>query len=220
VDQLQEGSDVSDVETRKFINPTPGWVGCTIINEEGKRQGWPVEPGGFVWLSEAEERLTAEATRLAEDNPFVKTWEEVVGHDAAGDPITETRHGTLVLADAEARPIASTRYTPSQAARDAETGADPSESPAAPETPREDGQEAQEGEQHGADVPTPTGPPPEGKPAPGEVVATPEAVAANDAELKARAEREAEEPTPVTDRPAGTEAIGVPPTREPAPLPV
>lgn len=209
---------MSEAEKRKFINPTPGWVGCTIINEEGKREGFPVEPnGGFVWLSEQEERLTAEATRLPQDNPFVKTWERVVGHDAAGDPITETEHGTLVLADDSARPTASSRFTPSQAARDAQAAA---EEPVPPPRPREDGQEAEEGEQHGADVPEPTGPPPEGKPAPGEIVATPEAIAANDAELKARAEAAREQPTPVTERPAGTEAIGTPATREPAPLPV
>lgn len=212
---------MSDAEKRKFINPTPGWVGCTIINEEGKREGFPVEPnGGFVWLSEQEERLTAEATRRAEDNPFVKTWERTVGHDAEGRPITEIEHGMLVLADEPARPIASARFTPSQAERAAAEAPDQPPAPESPEKPREDGQEAQEGEQRGADVPTPTGPPPEGKPAPGEVVATPEAVAANDAELAARAEAEKEKPQPVTERPAGTEAIGVPPTREPAPLPV
>lgn len=216
---------MSDLEKRKFINPTPGWVGCTIINEEGKREGFPVEPGGgFVWLSEQEERLTAEATRLPQDNPFVKAWERQTGVDAAGDPITVTEHGTLVLADDSARPTASSRFTPSQAAREAQTVA---EEPVPPPPPREDGQEAQEGEQTGDDnVPEPTGPPPEGKPAPGEVVATPEAVKANDETLAARAAAakvpppDAEKPTPVTERPAGTEAIGTPATREPAPLPV
>jgi hypothetical protein len=211
---------VSDAEKRKFINPTPGWVGCTVLNEEGKREGFPVEPGGFVWLSEEEERLTAEATRRPEDNPFVREWDLVVGHDAAGDEITEKRQGMLVLSDEPARPIASSRFTPSQAAREVASAAEQPPAPAEPQKPREDGQEAQEGEEVGADVPTPTGPPPEGQPAPDEVVATPEAVAANDAELKARAEREAEEPTPVTERPAGAEAIAVPTTREPAPMPV
>src|SRR5205085_1052667 len=182
-------------------------------NEDGKREGFPVEPGGFVWLSELEERLTAESTRLPEDNPFIKEWDYVTGHDAAGDPITEKRKGMLVLSDEPARPLASSRFTPSQAAREAATAEEQPPAPAEPQEPREDGQEAQEGEQTGDEnVPTPTGPPPEGKPAPDEVVATPDAVAANDAELKARAERQAEQPTPVTERPAGTDANRLPAT--------
>lgn len=205
---------MSDAEKRKFINPTPGWVGCTILNDDNKREGVPVEPGGFIWLSEVEERLTAEATRKPEDNPFVKEWDRVTGHDAAGTAITVKEQGMLVLSDEPARPVASSRFTPSQAART--TAETPQEPPQAPE----EGQEAEEGEQHAADIPPqPSGPAPEGKPDPDEVVATPEAVAANDAELKAREEAK-EKPQPVSDRPAGTDAIGVPPTREPTPMPV
>lgn len=204
---------MSDQEKRKFINPTPGWVGCTIINDEGKREGFPVEPGGAVWLSPAEERATAEATRKAEDNPFVKTWEEAVEFNSDGFPIRyETRSGTLVASTDPPRPIHSDRFIPSQAA------AEEKAPPPPPEEPEEvTGDEG---------VPQHTGPAPEGKPEPGEIVGTPDAAAANDAELAARAAAAnvpppgSEEPTPVGpgSRPAGTDAIRVPPKA--APLPV
>lgn len=208
---------MSDQEKRKFINPTPGWVGCTIINDEGKKEGFAVEPGNAVWLSEAEERATAEATRKPEDNPFVKTWEEPGGfHPENGSPLPgKLRTGTLIPSDEPPRPISSDRYTPSQAeaaARAASPEPTPETPPAAPPE-REEEITGDDG------VPEHTGPAPEGKPEPDEIVGTPEAAAANDAELAARAKRE-EEPTPVGqgDRPAGTDAIRTPPKA--APLPV
>src|ERR1035437_779967 len=91
---------------RKFINPTPGWVGANIFDAEGKKTSIPVEPGGEVWLTPAEERMTA-------DNPFVKEWEEPVDYDTNGEVVrTVMREGVLQLADEDPRPIASDRFIP------------------------------------------------------------------------------------------------------------
>lgn len=188
---------MSDLEKRKFINPTPGYVGAVVIDEDGKRQGIPVEPGGAVWLSELEMRLTAEAPRLASDNPFVKEWEEAVEFNSDNQPIRfEKRTGVLVASTEPPRPIAGERFVPGMETAEPE--------PEPEEVTGDDG------------VAQPTGPAPQGTPAPGEIIGTPDAPAANDAELAARAAREA--PTPVTERPAGSDAIRVPPKA--APLPV
>lgn len=100
-------------EQRKFINPTMGFVGANIFGPDGKPTSIPVEPGGEVWLTPEEERMTAEAPRLAQDNPFIKAWDEVVEYDSLGEPVrTVGRTGTLVLADEAPRPTASDRFIP------------------------------------------------------------------------------------------------------------
>lgn len=204
---------------RKFINPTPGWVGASKLDGDGRWTSVPVEPnGGAVWLTPVEERKTAEATRLADDNPFVKEWEEPVEWDGDGQVTrTVTRKGMLVLAPEGARPIASDRFIPSREGEtpttpeielsDIETPegfkavvmdgkvkivADESQDEPGPE-PASEPEPAEEETQTGA-PPIPEQPPVEGQPSPDEIVGTPDAVAAND---KALAEREStpEQPT-------------------------
>ena len=101
-------------EQRKFVNPTPGWVGANVFGPDGKPTAVAVEPGGEVWLTPEEERMTAEAPRLPDDNPFTKAWDEPIAWDpVTGEPTQHVaRHGTLVLADEPARPIASDRFIP------------------------------------------------------------------------------------------------------------
>lgn len=100
-------------EQRKFINPTGGFVGANIFGPDGKPTSIPVEPGGEVWLTPEEERMTAEAPRLSQDNPFVKEWEEPVEFDSFGEVVrTVTRHGVLTLSDDPPRPVASDRFIP------------------------------------------------------------------------------------------------------------
>lgn len=175
---------------RKFHNPTPGWVGAVVLDDDNKPKGMPVEPGGSIWLSKAEERLTAEAPRLAEDNPFTKGWREVTAIGPSGEP-TEwvDREGVLVLSEEPARSILSDRFTPSTAA-----DAAAAEPPPAPEPEKDaaEGEREPEVPEHTGAPPLPQQPPVVGKPAPDEHVATPEAVRANDDHLAARAEREAE----------------------------
>jgi hypothetical protein len=206
-------------QKRKFHNPTQGWVGAVVLDDDNKPKGLPVEPGGSIWLSPAEERLTAEAPKAAGDNPFTKPWREVTEFNERGEPKTWTDHvGVLQLSDEPARTIMSDRFIPSEAPRAADL-----------EPGEEKADEAEPAEQEitGA-PPIPQQPPVEGKPAPDEHVATPEAVAANDEHLaRLAAEQEdaededdakaseaeilAEEHSePVgEDGPKGTDAIGV-----------
>lgn len=153
-------------EQRKFINPTPGFVGANVFGPDGKPTAVAVEPGGEIWLTEEEERMTAEAPRLAQDNPFDKEWDEPTSFDTFGEVTSHiTRKGTLRLCSDPPRPIASDRYIPPTAE--------------APEP------EPEEVTVTGA-PPLPEQPPVEGQPSPDEVVGTPEAVAANDEALSRR----------------------------------
>jgi hypothetical protein len=54
----------------EFKNVSGGVQGAVIVDETGKPKGIPVSDGDSVWLTEAEEILTANAPRRAEDNPF------------------------------------------------------------------------------------------------------------------------------------------------------
>lgn len=172
-------------EQRKFVNPTRGFVGANVFGPDGKPTSMAVEPGGEVWLTPEEERMTAEAPRLAQDNPFIKEWEDVVEFDNFGEPVnTVVRQGMLVLSDEAPRPVASDRFVPERAA----------EEPA----PEPEEQKAAEQPEHEETVtgapPLPEQPPVEGQPSPDEIVGSPEAVAANDEEL-AKREPTAEQPT-------------------------
>lgn len=128
---------------RKFHNPTDGWVGANKYGPDGKPTAVAVAPHGDVWLTEAEERMTAEAPRMAEDNPFVKKYKHKVGENPDGTEIFDERTGTLVLSDEEPRPISSTRFTPAQAERVAASEAEqpapvaapPADPPPAPPEP-------------------------------------------------------------------------------------
>jgi hypothetical protein len=143
-------------DQRKWVNPTPGWVGVNIFAPDGKPTALPVEPGGAVWLTAEEERMTAEAPRLAEDNPFIKEWECPVDRDTYGEVLSyETRRGMLVLSDEPARPVQSERFIPER--EETITGAT-----------------------------VPEQPPVQGQPSPDEIVGTPDAVKANDEALAQR----------------------------------
>lgn len=162
-------SPAASGQQRKFINPTPGYVGANVFGPDGKPTSIAVEPGGEVWLTPEEERMTAEAPRLAQDNPFIKEWEEPVDWDSFGEATrTVTRKGTLVLSEEPARPVASSRYIP----------------PSSAESPQDD--DADQEETVTGAPPQPEQPPVEGQPSPDEVVGTPEAVAANDEALAQR----------------------------------
>lgn len=191
-------SPTTEGQQRKFINPTTGYVGANVFGPDGKPTAVPVEPGGEVWLTPAEERMTAEAPRYADDNPFVKQWDEPISWDPqTGEPVeTVTRQGTLVLSEEAPRPVASDRFIPERgsaddlrATREAMQGLGEPE----PETESADGPEPEPETVTGAPEIEPQ-PPVEGQPAPDEVVGTPEAKAANDAALAGR-ESTAEQPT-------------------------
>lgn len=54
----------------EFRNETKGFVGVITIDPQGNQKGVAVRPGNSIWLSEAEQILTANAPRLDKDNPF------------------------------------------------------------------------------------------------------------------------------------------------------
>lgn len=179
---------------RKWTNPTSWTVGAVILDDDNKPKGMPVGPQESIWLTAAEERLTAEAPRLAQHNPFVKEWEEPTDYNASGEAIAHTtRKGVLVLSGEPPREIVSDRHIPESPA--AEAVAETTEG-----EPEEDaaGAEREEGDptEHTGAPPLPAQPPVTGKPAPDEHVATPEAVAANDEYLAKQKRAELEQLAP------------------------
>lgn len=78
------------IEKQQFKNATGGWIGAVSLGPRGDEQGVAVEPGGTVWLSEAEQILTANAPRKPEDNPFIEQVHIVL------DPETGARNETKV----------------------------------------------------------------------------------------------------------------------------
>lgn len=180
----------------KFENVTPGWVGAVVLDDNMKPKGIPVAPGDAVWLTQVEQRLTAEAPRFAQDNPFVREWQCPVAWSTDGEPTHfEARSGELVLSQEAPRPILTDRAMPDLshatslgAGISVESGGRPilahqevtaGEDPPAPVG---DPQEVT-----GAPPDLPRGPAPEGQPAPGEVIGTEDAPQ-KDAEHFARAE--------------------------------
>lgn len=93
------------IEKQQFKNTTGGFIGAVVIGPKGQETGIPVEPGGFVWLSEQEQVLTANAPRRPEDNPFIEQSRQIFD-PVSGDSKTET-FTPLV-------PVNEGRYTPSQ----------------------------------------------------------------------------------------------------------
>ena len=57
-------------EQSKFRNSGKGVVGVVKLDLDGRPKGKAVYPGDFVWLTEYEQILTANAPRNESDNPF------------------------------------------------------------------------------------------------------------------------------------------------------
>lgn len=153
-------SNTADIRT-EFENVSDGVVGAVVLDEHGRSKGIPVKPGEFVWLSEREEILTANAPKRDADNPFTN-----------GSLSVKTR-STEVL---NRRPIGSRdvvgdAVTPVASPEPEEPMLDEGNEPQPP--PRE---ERPAIEEVGA-PPLPEGDPAHGVRAPGEEVGTPEVVA-------------------------------------------
>lgn len=115
------------IDKQQFENQSGGWVGAVVIGPKGDETGVAVEPDGTVWLSEAEQILTANASRKAEDNPFLEQshrqinpetgeWETVTVTPLV--PIQRDRY-----IPANERPIPSDLRTAAQATGDAQVAA-------------------------------------------------------------------------------------------------
>lgn len=101
------------VEKQQFENNTGGWVGAVTIDAKGNDVGIAVGPGQRVWLSEAEQRLTAEAPMRPEDNPFVEQSFERIDIETGERKTVRITPLTLV-SDARYVP-ASERFVPAEA---------------------------------------------------------------------------------------------------------
>lgn len=119
------------VEKQQFINNTGGYIGVVVIGPRGEDRGASVEAGGTVWLSEAEQRLTANAPRKASDNPFIaQKWTRRSTDTGALEeydvtPLTPCSDERYVPSDQRYIPANTPAATAGAAAALAATGADP-----------------------------------------------------------------------------------------------
>ncbi len=92
-------------QQQQFRNNLHGWMGVVKIGPKGDDRGASVRPGGTVWLSEAEQVLTANAPRDPKDNPFVEQeW-----------PVEDPETGEVKLVKiTPLTPISDQRYVPAQ----------------------------------------------------------------------------------------------------------
>lgn len=63
---------MTTIAKQQFKNNTGGHLGVVLLDSRGVERGASVEPDGFIWLSEAEQILTANAPRQPQDNPFIE----------------------------------------------------------------------------------------------------------------------------------------------------
>jgi hypothetical protein len=105
---------MTQIQKQQFKNETDGWIGVVIIGPRGDDRGIPVEPQGTVWLSEAEQRLTANAPRRPQDNPFIAQEVERVNPET-GESETVTVTPLVPISDDRFVP-ADNRYVPADAA--------------------------------------------------------------------------------------------------------
>lgn len=102
-------------ERVEFVNQTDGYAGAVQYAANGDEKSVAIEPGGTVWLSEAEQELTAKAPREAKDNPFLPQPYEI--RDPVTDEILEEGHRAVFVVNTEERPIPGARNLRPEAAR-------------------------------------------------------------------------------------------------------
>lgn len=91
----------------EFVNNTEGYLGVVTYAPNGDEKPIAVEPGGTVWLSDAEQELTAKAPKNAQDNPFIEQRVAIIDPDT-GD-ISGYRQLTPLTMNTEDRPTPSAR---------------------------------------------------------------------------------------------------------------
>lgn len=94
-------------EKVEFINNTEGYLGVVTYAPNGDEKPVAVAPGDTVWLSEAEQELTAKAPKDAADNPFIEQQVAIIDPET-GDLIGHKPVIPLTLRD-EDRPTPSAR---------------------------------------------------------------------------------------------------------------
>ncbi len=96
-------AQVTATERFQFVNNTEGYIGALQYAPNGDQVGVAVEPHGTVWLSVAEQEITAKAPKRAEDNPFIPQKVEI-RDDSTGKVVGE-RWVTPLTRNTEDRPI-------------------------------------------------------------------------------------------------------------------
>jgi hypothetical protein len=119
------------IEKQQFKNNTGGFIGAVVITARGEDRGIAVEPDGYVWLSEEEQRLTANAPRRPEDNPFLEQELEVVDN-LTGErsvvkvtPLTPVSEDRFIPANLRPIPADVSDVAAVNAAQAAATGPEP-----------------------------------------------------------------------------------------------
>lgn len=98
------------VQKQQFRNEDAGWIGVVAIGPKGEDRGMSVAPGDTVWLSEDEQRLTANAPRKPEDNPFIAQKRERINQETGAREEYELT--PLVPIDEDRWVPANERYIP------------------------------------------------------------------------------------------------------------
>lgn len=94
-------------EKIEFVNNTEGYLGAVTYAPNGDEKPIAVEPGGTIWLSPAEQELTAKAPKSAKDNPFIPQQVPVLDPDT-GETI-DHRWVTPFTRNTEDRPTPSSQ---------------------------------------------------------------------------------------------------------------
>jgi len=122
---------MAQIEKTQFKNNTGGYIGVVVIGPRGDDRGAAVEPDGTVWLSEAEQRLTANAPRSPRDNPFIEQTLQRINAET-GElesyevvPLTVISEERYVPADSRPIPATSSDHHALAAAALAATGDEP-----------------------------------------------------------------------------------------------
>lgn len=116
----------------EFRNNTEGYIGVVTYAPNGDEKPVAIEPGGTVWLSPAEQELTAKAPREAKDNPFISQRVPIIDADT-GDVIDHV-NVTPLTENTEVRPTpAATTARERQVAAAAAQSAQPPRGDDAPD---------------------------------------------------------------------------------------
>lgn len=97
-------------ERFQFVNNTEGYIGAVQYKPNGDESAVAVEPGGTVWLSVAEQEITAKAPRDARDNPFIPHVVPILDPHT-GKQVSE-KTVTPLTRNTESRPIGGNNSRP------------------------------------------------------------------------------------------------------------
>lgn len=154
-----------NTDREQFVNTSDGVIGVNVFSAKGDPDAIALQPGETVYLTEAEQRMTAEAPKLPEDNPLTNGKLKPLAEQRPLRPVEDEEATLAAKAALEAEEAAKAQEAAEieAKAREAEIAKEP----------------AAQVEETGA-PPLPASEAPEGSFAQGEEVATPDAQAEAD----------------------------------------